>query len=242
MAFSLGRPDSLGDDSYHTLQYPIIADEHYGNEMDVSDRFAKSSQKINPEYEPLEMSILNHALSFARLTKRVSYEVYMSLGTLEEKAIAATEIDKEMETWRRSLPLHLRFEAARDQKQSGRSKFGLLNMREAAWAVKQKLVLSISKQFAATDLSINDIRLLTPSSGHNNVRMLTFRPFLVHVSSDKYVQQSEIIMLNAEKCIASAKDTIEIMHDAFTRYDYFRTWYTSRLCIALHHTRYVLTF
>jgi len=70
------------------------------------------------------------------------------------------------------------------------------------------------------------------------VRMLLFRPFV------SYYAQSASSSLDSlrdsvDKCIESARKTIEIIHEMYRIHNFFRTWYVQ---FGHYETEHLLTF
>jgi len=82
----------------------------------------------------------------------------------------------------------------------GRRVIGAL--KEPKWCRRQRLVLNIR---------------------YHNVRMLLFRPFLSY-SAQHHVSH-ELLDSAIKKCVDSAKDTIEIIHETYRLHSFFRTWW-----------------
>jgi len=110
MSFSLGRPDSLGVDAYHNQRLP------------------HSRTTLNTESE---IAIIAHALPLARITRRVSVDIYHSSSSISRKLSLAGDIHAALSAWNSSLPLSIRADGA------------MTTLREPKWARRQRLVLGI---------------------------------------------------------------------------------------------------
>lgn len=110
MSFSLGRPDSLGVDAYHNQRLP------------------RSHISSNTESE---IAIIAHALPLARITRRVSIEIYHSSSSISRKLTLAGDIHTTLTAWNSSLPLSIRPDGA------------IPTLREPKWARRQRLALGI---------------------------------------------------------------------------------------------------
>jgi hypothetical protein len=78
MAFSLGRPDTLGMDEYHNRKLP---------EIDTS-----------------EGAIIPCMIGFSQIVRQVSIRIYSSYSPWQEKIQNAVLIQKELDDWIDSLP------------------------------------------------------------------------------------------------------------------------------------------
>jgi len=112
MSFSLGRPDSLGVDAYHNQRLP-------------NSRISSSSAMDS------EVSIIAHTLPLARITRRVSIEIYHSSSSISRKLCIAGDIYAALSAWNANLPLSIRADGA------------MPTLREPKWARRQRLVLGI---------------------------------------------------------------------------------------------------
>lgn len=81
-SFALGRPDSLGDEIYHTRPLPAIND----------------SPTI----------LINCMVELAKIIKKVSYSVYLSSQNITHKVMVAGQIETELEHWLSALPQIIR--------------------------------------------------------------------------------------------------------------------------------------
>ncbi|KAL6234938.1 fungal-specific transcription factor domain-containing protein [Aspergillus navahoensis] len=166
MSFSLGRPDTLGLDDYHNRPLP---------------------PRDNTQY-----AIIPWMVDFARITRKVSVQIYHRRLTLEEKLATALAIENELDCWIRNLPERIRprfiepdsevgsaiGNMAVDRREGGEgiagasedgTKTGIRmgaagrnDLKDPKWARRQRLVLGIR---------------------YYNVKTLLFRPFLRHATS-----------------------------------------------------------
>ncbi|PNP86433.1 hypothetical protein FNYG_00135 [Fusarium nygamai] len=119
ISFSLGRPDSLGHDGYHTRPFPRIR-----NNTDESSRL-----------EPPEVGIIEYLVRLARLTREISTRLYCPLTGTWPKTQAIREIDVKLDGWLQSIPLALR------PTKNSASAGSLELTRQPAYIRKQRLVL-----------------------------------------------------------------------------------------------------
>lgn len=62
------------------------------------------------------------------------------------------------------------------------------------------------------------------SQGYYNVKMLLFRPFLSHFTRKLRHTPTELEE-TINKCLESARKTIEVIHDIYRVHTFFRCWY-----------------
>jgi hypothetical protein len=62
------------------------------------------------------------------------------------------------------------------------------------------------------------------SQGYHNVRMLLFRPFVSYYAQSA-TSSLDSLRDSVDKCIESARRTIEIIHEMYRIHSFFRTWY-----------------
>ncbi|KAM0268935.1 hypothetical protein ACHAPA_004535 [Fusarium lateritium] len=85
------------------------------------------------------------------------------------------------------------------------------SLRDPDWRRKQRLVL--------------DLR-------YHNVRMLLFRPFVTQCARESNQLPPEL-MTAVDKCLSSAKKTIETVYEAYKVHTYFRTWWYNTTYITI---------
>lgn len=122
----MGRPDTLGLDSYHNRQFPQIQDD------------LSSSPQIPEMMEPRECAIIKSMVDFSRITRAVCIGIYLSPSPPQHNSNIASQIEKDLDSWVDNLPSNIRpsrtFETSRSLK----------SIRDAPYTKKQRLVLSIS--------------------------------------------------------------------------------------------------
>jgi hypothetical protein len=124
LSFTLGRPDTLGMDSYHNRPLPPI-DE--------------SENAIIP---------VTHQLS--HIVRKISAEIYLSRARPDEKLRRATQIELELDQWVSNLPAIIRPPLG----SSVEAMQSVENIRSAYWPRVQMLTLKISKYCENTDLEV----------------------------------------------------------------------------------------
>lgn len=127
MAFSLGRPDTLGPDQYHNRQYPIIVGDHL------------SVETPSGLLEQPECAIIKYMVDLSRITKSICLDIYLSDSTLERTVILGSRIEQDLECWVESLP-----PALRPLNQTGQRR-PLKAAIEPQYVKKQRLATTIRK-------------------------------------------------------------------------------------------------
>jgi hypothetical protein len=115
LSFTLGRPDTLGLDSYHNRPLPPIDD---------------SETAIIP---------VMHQLS--HIVRKISAEIYLSRAPPDEKLSLATQIEVELDQWFSNIPATIRPPLG----SSVEAMQSVENIRSAYWPRVQMLILKISK-------------------------------------------------------------------------------------------------
>ncbi|RBA15675.1 hypothetical protein FPRO05_12282 [Fusarium proliferatum] len=119
ISFSLGRPDSLSHDGYHTRPFPQI----------------RTKPHESGSLEPPEVGIIEPLVRLARLTREISTKLYCPLIGMPPKSQAIRDIDMKLDAWLNSIPPALR------PTKSSPSAGSLELTRQPAYIRKQKLVL-----------------------------------------------------------------------------------------------------
>ncbi|KAL5333365.1 fungal-specific transcription factor domain-containing protein [Aspergillus crustosus] len=186
MSFSLGRPDTLGLDDYHNRPLPPRDNSLY--------------------------AVIPWMVDFARITRKVSVQIYHRRLTLPEKLSVALAIEEELDTWMAQLPDRLRpdfITGVDEDVDKARN-----DLKDPKWARRQRLVLGIR---------------------YYNVKMLLFRPFLRHSgssldhrsgqASDAESFLAKQISETVTKCLDAAERTIAVIHDIYRVHTFFRCWW-----------------
>ncbi|KAL4964886.1 uncharacterized protein BDV14DRAFT_189940 [Aspergillus stella-maris] len=218
MSFSLGRPDTLGLDDYHNRPLPP---------RDTSQH-----------------AIIPWMVDFARITRKVSVQIYHRRLSLQEKLNVALAIEAELEAWMAGLPGWIRPGFISDAIAGGNGGNGgdRNDLKDPKWARRQRLVLGIR---------------------YYNVKTLLFRPFLRHCTAleararagdraimglplppplstqtptrpdptdaEKELEKEREISSNLAqtitKCLDAARNTISVIHDIYRVHTFFRCWW-----------------
>ncbi|KAE8326305.1 fungal-specific transcription factor domain-containing protein [Aspergillus sergii] len=96
LAFSIGRPDTLGADIYHNRRYPITTGD------------ALNDGRAPELLEPPQCAIIKHMVDISRLIRTICVNIYMSNLTLEKTIAVAAQIQQRIERWVETLPPELR--------------------------------------------------------------------------------------------------------------------------------------
>ncbi|KAH8201690.1 hypothetical protein TruAng_004128 [Truncatella angustata] len=122
---------------------------------------------------------------------------WWGLYSLETTIAVAYRLEQDLDKWVESLPMAIR------PKQSMGEPVSLKSVRDPQWAKRQRLVLGIR---------------------YHNLRILTFGSLLLTSSSN---ERSTLpgIREGIQKCLDSAKQTIDTIYVTYQHHDFFRTWY-----------------
>ncbi|OGE47467.1 hypothetical protein PENARI_c043G10213 [Penicillium arizonense] len=96
LAFSMGRPDTLGADVYHNRRYPITTGDPFND--------GRASELL----EPPQCAIIKHMVDISRLIRTICVNIYMLNLTLEKTTAVAAQIEQNIERWVETLPPELR--------------------------------------------------------------------------------------------------------------------------------------
>jgi hypothetical protein len=124
----MGRPDTLGADLYHNRQFPPIKGEDSGN------------LKPQDELDPPHCAIIKHMVDFSRIVKSIGTGIYLPETSIQVKVTLAHQIEKDLVQWVDSLPDIIRPAKSYMQPTS------LKGVKDALWAKRQRLVLTIRMQ------------------------------------------------------------------------------------------------
>ncbi|KAK2804761.1 hypothetical protein FQN51_001402 [Onygenales sp. PD_10] len=148
-----------------------------------------------PEPDDSEYAIIPCMVTFAHIIRKVSIGIYHSNSPVEDTISLALEIEEELDLWLRNLPDNIRPSPLRPPHMGA--------LKEPKWCRRQRLVLEIR---------------------YHNVKMLLFRPYLSYYIQNQKLAP-DIVKTVVDKCLSSARRTIEIMYDTFRVHVFFRTWF-----------------
>ena len=149
-----------------------------------------------PSVDDSEHAILTTMVDFARITRKVSIAIYASSQPIIERLDRAVNIEHAIDEWAEALPVSISLVFAEEKQASTTSK-------EPKWARKQRHTLSFR---------------------YYNVKMVLYRPFLIHAAVKRNDLQPEL-QAAVGRCVAAARSTIFLMHEMYCKVSYFRTWF-----------------
>ncbi|KAJ3544096.1 hypothetical protein NM208_g3236 [Fusarium decemcellulare] len=138
-------------------------------------------------------AMIKAMVDFSRIIKAVILGIYLADSTLEQAIDKSRKIEQDLERWLENLPVEIRPNRNHVQPRP------LKATKDPQYAKKQRLVLKIR---------------------YHNVRILLFGFFLTRSST---LEREAALGLQDEfsKCVDSAKQTIEIIYDAYQYHDFF---------------------
>ncbi|KAF4460529.1 hypothetical protein FALBO_12685, partial [Fusarium albosuccineum] len=142
-------------------------------------------------------AMIKAMVDFTRIIKAVILGIYLADSTLDQAISKSRKIEQDLERWLENLPVEIRPNRNHVQARP------LKATKDPQYAKKQRLVLKIR---------------------YHNVRILLFGFFLTRSST---LDREAALGLQDEfvKCVDSAKQTIEIIYEAYQYHDFFRTWF-----------------
>lgn len=161
-----------------------------------------------PPVDDSEFAIIPLMVDFARIVRRIAVGIYHSRTSWQQKMARAQGLEGELDGWIAGLPARIR--PACPSSSSSSSSSGLAALRQPKWCRRQKIITEIR---------------------YHNVRMLLFRPFLSLLTRDNSGAPPPGVAEAVDKCIASAKRIIEVVHEAMVANSFFRTWWDNTMHI-----------
>ncbi|KAB5543092.1 fungal-specific transcription factor domain-containing protein [Coniochaeta sp. 2T2.1] len=150
--------------------------------------------------EPAHCAILEFMVDFSRIIRRIRHELYVPESPATRNPTLALQyaasIEHELDSWLRNLPEVIRPERGSNQQAS------LKSAKEPQYVKKQKLVLGIR---------------------YHNLRILLFGSFLLRAGDQRNTTPAAQHCI--QKCVDSAKETINIIYETYRHHDFFRTWF-----------------
>lgn len=162
-----------------------------------------------PPVDDSEFAIIPLMVDFTHIVRRIAISIYHSRMSWQQKMVRAQGLEGELDAWIAALPARIR-PACPSSPSSSSSAGGLAALRQPKWCRRQKIITEIR---------------------YHNVRMLLFRPFLSMLTGDAGTPLPPGIAEAVEKCITSAKRTIEVVHEAMIANSFFRTWWDNTMYI-----------
>ncbi|KAK7432152.1 hypothetical protein QQZ08_001097 [Neonectria magnoliae] len=132
----MGRPDTLGSDLYHNRRLPATS------ESQDSSSLPQQTELL----EPPHCSIIKYMVDFSKITRAVCLGIYLSDLSLPELLARANQLEQDLNRWVDSVP-----EAIRPSRVFSR-KTSLKSVKDAQYAKRQRLVLTIRKTESPDDL------------------------------------------------------------------------------------------
>lgn len=161
-----------------------------------------------PPLDDSEFAIIPLMVDFARIVRRIAIGIYHSRMSWQQKLVRAQGLEGELDGWIAGLPERIRPACLSS---SSFSTGALAALRQPKWCRQQKIITEIR---------------------YHNVRMLLFRPFLSMLTrNNSGTPKPPGVAEAVDKCIASAKRTIEVVHEAMIANSFFRTWWDNTMHI-----------
>ncbi|KAK7202441.1 C6 transcription factor [Myxozyma melibiosi] len=152
--------------------------------------------QIMPPINNTETDLIPLMVDCAKIMRKVSIGVYHSNASVRDKLDCALQLNAELTAWAMRLPLRLKPANLPGDTLAE-------SLRDPRWIKRQRLVLQIR---------------------FYNIQMLLFRPFLVCVPSD-LTKLPSILEEAIQKCVESARATIDIIYDIYRTHTFFQTWW-----------------
>lgn len=173
------------------------SDEYHNRDFPYTDAAELPTTPHRAELlDPPHCAIIRSMVDFSRITRHVCIKVYLTQNSLTRTVELAQQLDQVLDEWLASLPETTR-PAAQATNQSV-----LTSSKEAIWMKRQKLVLHIR---------------------YLNLRILLFGSILL---TSTRAERSAIpgSYDGIQRCLDSAKATIEIIYETYKHHEFFRTW------------------
>lgn len=208
LSFAMGRPSGLGSEEYHNRSFPLT-------------EFTPGFDPVSPLLDPPHCAIIEHMVHFSRLIRQVCIDIYLPQNSAARTVELAQHLDQRFDGWLAHLP-----EPIRPRLESDRSsKIG--SHKEAMWMKRQKLVLNMREWCSLEYMTIHRrsrlMRHIITRAGYLNLRILLFGSILL---TSTPAERSAVpgSYECVQKCLDSAKRTIEIIHETYHHQEFFRTW------------------
>ncbi|CAG9937423.1 unnamed protein product [Clonostachys rosea f. rosea IK726] len=142
-------------------------------------------------------AIIEHMVHFSKITRNICLSIYLPETTIPMMVAMAGQIERDLEAWTQKLPEAIRPMGSSTQVPS------LRGVRDVQWVKRQRLVLNLRC---------------------HNLRILLFGSFLLRSTAQERATMSDT-KTGIQKCLESAKETIETIYQTYQHSDYFRTWF-----------------
>ncbi|KAF4985499.1 hypothetical protein FDECE_16520 [Fusarium decemcellulare] len=142
-------------------------------------------------------AIIEHMVHFSKITRSICLSIYLPETTAPMMVALAGQIERDLEAWAQKLPETIRPTGSASQVPS------LRGVKDVQWVKRQRLVLNLR---------------------YHNLRILLFGSFLLRSTAQ---ERASIIdtKRGIQKCLDSAKQTIETIYQTYQHSDFFRTWF-----------------
>lgn len=171
--------------------------DHYHNRRFPQIRFDNAQSEDEPNMcEGPHCAIIESMVDFSRITKSVCLEIYQSLSPVHRYVYLA-DLEQHLDRWLDELPTVIRPDRIFNPSRS------LKAVKDAQYMKKQRLVLFIR---------------------YHNLRMLLFAPLLT-MSASTERPADHVHQQGVQRCLVSARQTIEVIYDTYSHHDFFRTWF-----------------
>ncbi|TDZ32422.1 Zinc finger protein grt1 [Colletotrichum spinosum] len=146
--------------------------------------------------DPPSCAIIKSMVDYSKVIRSVCLGIYLPETTVPRTVALAHQIDQDLDKWAESLPEPIRPTGSVQPR-------SLKSAREAQWMKRQRLVLTMR---------------------YLNLKILLFGSILLTSSS---AERASIPGSHegVQKCLESAKQTIEIIYQTYQHHDFFRTWF-----------------
>ncbi|KAI3391428.1 hypothetical protein diail_7379 [Diaporthe ilicicola] len=174
-----------------------LGSEEYHNRTFPLTEFTPGFDPGSPLLDPPHCAIIEHMVHFSRLIRQVCIDIYLPQNSAARTVELAQHLDQRFDNWLSHLPDPIRPRLEFDKS----SKIG--SHKEAMWMKRQKLVLNMR---------------------YLNLRILLFGSILL---TSTPAERSSVpgSYECVQKCLDSAKKTIEIIHETYHHQEFFRTWF-----------------
>ncbi|KAK2606862.1 hypothetical protein N8I77_005585 [Diaporthe amygdali] len=174
-----------------------LGSEEYHNRAFPLTEFTPGFDPGSTLLDPPHCAIIEHMVHFSRLIRQVCIDIYLPQNSAARTVELAQHLDQRFDNWLSHLPDPIRPRLESDRS----SKIG--SHKEAMWMKRQKLVLNMR---------------------YLNLRILLFGSILL---TSTPAERSSVpgSYECVQKCLDSAKKTIEIIHETYHHQEFFRTWF-----------------
>lgn len=179
------------------------ADLYHNRPFPVTTYSYKGTTATGTGHELLEsaqVAILEFMVDFSRIIRRIRLGLYVpqSPATVDLGLAlqCVASIEQDLDRWLGHLPQAIRPLGDSAQDTS------LRGAKVPQYVKKQKLVLTIR---------------------YHNIRILLFGSFLLRATNG--ANMTPAAQQYIQKCLDSAKETIDIIYDTYRHHDFFRTWF-----------------